>query len=697
MTGTSPGPGPGEEPGSLAAAPGGTLLEVAVLAGLGLFVELLLIRWLDAQVRVLAFARNLPLVASFLGLGIGYATSATRGRRDLVPWAAPLLGLGLLAGLVSDLPGGGTVAFGPVGIESNLGAVAASTAGELLVFAVAVAGCFAIAAAAVVPLGQAAGRAMASLPPLRAYLANLAGSIAGVLLVFALAAASAPLWANAAVAFVALLALPRFRGRRVVAAATAVACCASMAALDRREGRTRIWSPYNRIEYFQSGLVKARDGTLVPTGWTLAVQSLFYQRMIDFDLDARTGSSPIGTAKGPAVYSAPYRGRRPRSVLVLGAGSGNDVVAALRGGAERVDAVEIDPVILELGRKLHPQHPWSDPRVHAVVDDARAFLRRPGPSYDLIVFGILDAHLGFYSSLASSIRLDNYVYTVESVRQALRRLTPDGVVYMTVYIEQPWVAEHLEAAITEAWGRRPRVERGRDGATFVFGPGADRAGAAGGAPDGSARSPRDTPRDDWPFLYLKKRAIPGPVLWASLGIALASAFLVRLFFRGAFAPDRQLFLLGTGFLLVETRAIAQLALLYGTTWRVSAVAIAAILAISLAVTALVDRVRRVRAGPLYGLLVLTLLAGWLVPTGAALGRGPLALLGATVLLALPVAFSSFIFAGALRRTAGLAPALASNLAGAVLGGLLENLSLVLGISALGGVAAAVYVLSYRRD
>ena len=65
------------------------LLEVALLSGLGLFVELLLIRWLDVHVRPLAYVKNLPLIASFLGLGIGFALS-DRGR-SLLPFAAPLL------------------------------------------------------------------------------------------------------------------------------------------------------------------------------------------------------------------------------------------------------------------------------------------------------------------------------------------------------------------------------------------------------------------------------------------------------------------------------------------------------------------------------------------------------------------------------------------------------------------------------
>src|SRR5258708_40312202 len=101
------------------------LLHVAVLSGLGLLVELLLIRWLDAQIRPLAYVKNLALIASFLGLGIGYAR-AGRSRR-LHAAAIPLLALALSAGtLVVALPD--KLISGPLGPESNLGVgVAAGT------------------------------------------------------------------------------------------------------------------------------------------------------------------------------------------------------------------------------------------------------------------------------------------------------------------------------------------------------------------------------------------------------------------------------------------------------------------------------------------------------------------------------------------------------------------------------------------
>ena len=62
--------------------------------------------------------------------------------------------------------------------------------------------------------------------------------------------------------------------------------------------------------------------------------------------------------------------------MIIGAGSGNDVAAALRAGARHVDAVEIDPRINAIGRRFHPNQPYDDPRVSIHLDDGRSFVRQ---------------------------------------------------------------------------------------------------------------------------------------------------------------------------------------------------------------------------------------------------------------------------------------------------------------------------------
>src|SRR5260370_14787061 len=94
--------------------------------------------------------------------------------------------------------------------------------------------------------------------------------------------------------------------------------------------------------------------------------------------------------KGGPAYPLPYllnrdAGGKPfEDVLIIGAGSGNDVAASLAQGARHIDAVEIDPVIHELGRRDHPDRPYADPRVSIHPDRGSSFIRRTAQQSDPI-------------------------------------------------------------------------------------------------------------------------------------------------------------------------------------------------------------------------------------------------------------------------------------------------------------------------
>src|SRR5262249_58495677 len=114
----------------------------------------------------------------------------------------------------------------------------------------------------------------------------------------------------------------------------------------------------------------------------------YYQRIHDFS-DAQNRQE----GEFRAYYDFAYNARGAlANVAVVGAGTGNDVAAGLRSGAGHVEAIEIDPAILLTGKVSHPERPYTDARVHAVVNDARSFLRTTDQSFDLIVYGLLDSH-----------------------------------------------------------------------------------------------------------------------------------------------------------------------------------------------------------------------------------------------------------------------------------------------------------------
>jgi hypothetical protein len=168
----------------------------------------------------------------------------------------------------------------------------------------------------------------------------------------------------------------------------------------------------------------------------------------------------------------------------------------------------------------------------------------------------------------------------------------------------------------------------------------------------------------------------------------------------AFAPARrmrpnwQMFFLGAGFMLLETKGVVHMALLFGSTWVVNSVVFFAILVMILAANLYVVKIRPNKLTVYYALLVLALLVNALVPMNVFLSLSPLwRTLASCVVVFAPVFFAGVIFATAFRESRQPDVDFGWNVAGIVLGGLSEQLSLVLGFSYLLLVAVAYYLLS----
>jgi hypothetical protein len=338
-------------------------------------------------------------------------------------------------------------------------------------------------------------------------------------------------------------------------------------------------------------------------------------------------------------------------------------------------------------------------------DDARSFFKRTTQRYDLIVFGMLDAHTVLSSF--SSVRLDSFVYTQESLREAASHLSSGGVIsigFSTTAQESDWLGRRLYSMLAEATGREPiAVRAAYDASTiFVAGPGVAQWAAVDGevSPNVIDRRTFDTPvepaSDDWPFLYLRSRGLPmmpyGVVL---AGLLVVSFVLLRFALRArSGGAEWQMFFLGAGFMLVEVKAISQLSLLFGSTWIVNSVVISAILIMALAANLFVTLRRPSSPLLAYTLLGLAILVDFALPRDLMVSW-PLAartLLGALP-AALPLAFAGVIFATGFARSSDPARALGWNLLGAVVGGALEYLSMATGLASLGMLALGLYGLS----
>jgi hypothetical protein len=153
--------------------------------------------------------------------------------------------------------------------------------------------------------------------------------------------------------------------------------------------------------------------------------------------------------------------------------------------------------------------------------------------------------------------------------------------------------------------------------------------------------------------------------------------------------------MGAAFMLLETKNIVQFALLFGTTWFVNALVTAGVL---VAVFAAVEVSRHVvvrRPGLLYAGLLAALVVAWAVPPSSLLALSPLPRFFAAVVIAFaPIFGANMVFAQRFRDTGDSATAFGANLLGAMAGGVLEYLSLIVGYRWLLVLVAILYGLAF---
>jgi hypothetical protein len=203
----------------------------------------------------------------------------------------------------------------------------------------------------------------------------------------------------------------------------------------------------------------------------------------------------------------------------------------------------------------------------------------------------------------------------------------------------------------------------------------------------------EPPTDDWPYLYLSRRTVPGDYLGVIAFLALASLGLV-LFLRGGGIgrEDGHFFFLGYGFLLLETARITECSLYFGATWLVTTSVVAGALVMALAANAAARALvfsRRLYL-PFFAAFALLSLA----PHGLILGL-PLAgrILWTALAVPLPIFFAGLIFSATFRGAARPSAAFGSNLIGAVFGGFSEYLGMAIGHHRLDLLVLAAYAAS----
>lgn len=645
----------------------GVVPRLIASSALMLFLELALIRWLGANVVHLSYFSNFVLLGSFLGIGLGFLISGKRW--SIWPVSMPLLVLLVVA-----------VRVFPVNIQREGTDLIYFTALELqgppawvvlpLIFVLV----------AIILAGPAelVGRCFGHLRPLTAYRWDLVGSLIGITGFTMLSFLRAPSYVWGIIAALGYLVLAVGR-QRVVAGAGAVVVVGMLLAESLTAGVS--WSPYYKVttrqmpglgsDFLQIDANGVPHQMMAPAAWRLE--------------------------QGRGIYSAPYD-RVPDTsldnVLIVGAGSGSDVAIARLKGAGHIDAVDIDPRILEIGRQSNPDRAYQGEVVTQHANDGRAFLEGTDKKYDLILFALPDS-LTLVNG-ASQIRLESFLFTDTALESVKNHLTPDGAFAMYNYYREDWLIDRLAGTAQTVFGHAPCVDTfaGRQAVVTVAVDEANQQCQGSYRATGEVIAPAT---DDRPFLYFKGGGFPTLYLVTIAAVLLLSLAAVRAV-GGPFRqmrPYADMFFMGAAFLLLETKNVASFALLFGTTWLVNALVFGGVLVIVLAA---VETTRRVRTPPLpvvFALVAASLALAWAIQPDMLLSLPFVPrLLAATVLAFLPIYLANIAFAKRFAQSSNSQAAFGINLLGAIVGGCLEYAALLTGYNNLLLVTGVLYLIAF---
>ena len=648
-----------------------------------LFFELLCIRWVPSYVRYLSYFNNFILLASFLGIGLGMLT-ARRKRFWYPPFPLLVLLMVIIVGLNRfelHITTTDVIYYVPGTNQSG------STENFFVLPLI-----FGMITACFIPLGRSLGQLFSQVKPLTAYTFDIIGSLIGIASFSIIAFLSLP-----PLVWFALLSIPiMLLSSRMTIAVVGLTFFVTVI-ITWRLGRGAYWSPYYKIVLYPTQ----------PAGYIVDVNNAGgHQAMIPWQ-----NKEPFYKL----VYNI-FPGSSFKHALILGAGTGSDVDIALHYGVQSVTAVEIDPTILQLGVRLNPDHPYSNPRVHTVINDGRSFLENTTDKYDLIIFALPDSLT--LTSSNTSLRLESFLLTQDSFKTARSRLTSNGVMVMYNYYRESWLVEKLADMAGHAfnnqqplvttyagWGHAAVIMEGPRLATLpqgTYGAYHEHAPTGNGKlqviGQGYYRLTNASPAtDDWPFLYLVDRSFP--LLYVA-GLAMVAIFAVG----GTliFAPrkvlrrfDWHMFFLGVAFMLLEVKSLTTFSLLFGSTWLVNSLVFFAILT-SVFLAILVNRRFKIKhIGLFYVLLFSILVLNILLPPETLLlGNLAARYLLASVLAFAPVFLANIIFTNSFRDSEASDIAFASNLLGIMVGGGLEYFSMLFGYRMLLVLVIGFYTLAF---
>ncbi len=177
------------------------------------------------------------------------------------------------------------------------------------------------------------------------------------------------------------------------------------------------WSPYHRINYKDRG-----ESTYI------------YYNSAPITYILKEGNKSFFDQK----VTWPFRYAKPGgSTLIIGAGGGKEVYFAQElTDSERITAVELDPEVVGLVRGLKDYAPYIHrENTDYFAGEGRHYLKTSEKKYDLIVYALIDSPTTIAAQ--SIFKPENYIYTVESFRDAYELLMPDGMIAVYALVTNP--------------------------------------------------------------------------------------------------------------------------------------------------------------------------------------------------------------------------------------------------------------------
>ena len=516
------------------------LIKIILATALSLFLELSIIRIQSSYLHFFSFLKNISLISCFLGLGIGYAIK----NRPLTSlnWVFPLLAVQILTLYFFSQTPISTILINPIAEQFTMGIDTARGFSHIIIIYFFIIFVFILNALCFIPLGNLISFLMNKMNTLESYSYNLLGSLIGIILfiVFSFLSTTPMVWIIFSLVLFILIVKDELKEFKI--SIMVVLFLSIILSLNIKGQKETIYSPYQNISIQE--IQSPVNPVIIQTG------HVFYQAILNLSDellftrehevgDIRIMGDRINKTHEKEFYNLPYsiKKNKPEKILIVGSGAGNDVASANRYNIKDVTAVEIDPVILKLGKKYHPEFPYNYENVNTVVNDARNYISKTNEQFDAIVYALLDSQTNLSSK--GGIRLDSYVYTVEAFEEAKTKLNADGYIYLSFFVQEKELGYKIYKMLETAFNKRPLVLKSEANDRYIF-------LASENFNDFSFDHLNffkldksfeeksynvDLSTDDWPFLYMPKKVYPLTYLSIVLVLFLSSVFFINKFFR----------------------------------------------------------------------------------------------------------------------------------------------------------------------